>query len=750
MTAILSSAINRLAVLGLLGVIATAPVLAQTAPEEVPVIDFGALLEEPVAAPGAVIAPDPPPPIPERFPEFEVPDDALLTLPMFDRSDAAQIVPESPADEVLLPLQSLHPTLDGIVRLTGEVQREDFFIELPAAAAARDVVLSYRNAINVLPEQSRMLIRINGVDLEPLQPDAFEGFVPLILPGGLFVAGRNEISVQVEHAHRIFCGPDATFAVWTEINTNTSGVKLLRRDLPDDATGLLMALRAEVAQSGRLAVRMGDDMVADGILEALGPRLTGLRGGGPVALVPELAYAVIEGAVPMSRVSVRYGTQPGVDVRRVGDGAIVMLLTVGYDGALPDLDALLPLPAPVPNIALLAPGTATPLRELGFDRPEAFNRYTEQSITFGLPDDWLLLASQKAVLKLGYSFADGMPKGALMLIKVNGTTIRMLPLDREGGKIQPLLDVDFRARLLRPGANGLTFVTIVPGDPPDLPCPPIMGPLTIIGASSTLLVPPSPKMQTVDIARPLVALQPDQIGVVSTTAADMSMAQFPAVLAAAMRPVAQVALLDDASLTIVTVNADAQIDLSELGISRRDLVQLFPAANAPGPTPAAEGETDQPGYAARISTGVKDAVHAFVQLAVPDDGSLASWLQGRRAEALVFIPRADNPQAAWLMVRPQSDPQRIASILSQARLSADGPRGRFALLTPEGTWQSWHTTQTAPQLLEPLSVANFRTVAGNYASWSPMWFGVLLLVLTLVSVGLALVFVISTRGTQKR
>ena len=138
------------------------------------------------------------------------------------------------------------------------------------------------------------------------------------------------------------------------------------------------------------------------------------------------------------------------------------------------------------------------------------------------------------------------------------------------------------------------------------------------------------------------------------------------------------------------------------------------------------------------------------RLAVPGDGPLAPWLEGRTAEAVLFIPDDAAPHALWLLVNPQTDAGRMATILAQARLSAQGPKGRLSLLDADGKWESWHTTRTAPTLNEPLTIGNFRQVAGNYASWSPLYFTAVLLVLTLVSASLALVFIITTRGKRKK
>lgn len=748
------------ALIGLTLMASGAALWAQTAPDDAALIDLGPIMNAPVenvtapvaaapvATPAAPVVQQPPPPA-------EVLDESLLTLPAFDRGVTVDPVdaPQAMASSVLLPIQALRPTLDGIVRLTGEVQRADFFLDLPLIAAPRDLVLSYRISINVLPEESQILIRVNGVDLPPMQPTAFEGFEQIVLPGVLLQDGRNDISVQVIHAHRIFCGPDATFAVWSEINTNTSGVRMARTDLPDDAAGMLMALRAQVAMAGNLAVRVSDDLSADLVIAALAPRLTGLRGSGAVALVPEQPYGVANDQVPMARITAITGPEPRVDVRRVGDGAVVMLVTVGFDGTLPQLETILPVPAPAANNPLLVPGLPTTLRDLGFDQPEAFNRYTEQIITFRMPDDWLLLASQKGMLQFGYSFADGLPDGALMLIKMNDTTIRLLPLDRDGGRVQPILDVDFRARLLRPGANALTFVTIVPGDPPDMHCPPLTGPLVTISPSSTLMVPPSPQMRNVDVARPLLAVQPDQIKSISDTARTGDDTGLAAAFVTALRPVDQVARLEDASLSVISPDMAVPINLADIGVSRRDLMQVFSQASGSDPaadTSKAAPEPAQPGLIGRATGAVRGLADLVVHAAVPGDGPLDEWLAGRQAEALLFLPDDDAPNALWLMVRSDTDPQRLGALVAQARLSATGPQGRFALLTPQGTWENWHSTRTPPQMLEPITIANFRAVAGNYASWSPLLFGALLLGLTVISVALALVFVITTRGKRKR
>lgn len=736
----------------MLAVVTGTPARAQTfsPSEDTQIIDLGTALEAPDTLATDVEVEAPPTPTKRHV---EIADGDLLTLPEYSRTVDLDD-DESSFDDVLLPLQSQHPTLAGIVRLTGEVQSEGFFVDLPLAASARDLVLAYRIAINVLPEQSELHIRVNGTDLEPVMPSAFEGFEELILPSELLIAGRNEISVRAHQSHRIFCGPEASFAVWTEINTNTSGVRLRRTDLPVTPVGLRMALGAQVAISGVLPVSFLTE-TDEGFLDGLAPRLAGLRDGSPVRFDQQSPYSVAYGPAQMARITILPGDgAPFTEIRRAADDAIVLVLTQGIDGSMPDLNEVLPLPGPIENIAALHPGFVTTLRDLAFDQTDAFNRYSEQEVTFALPDDWLILASQRAELRLDYTFADGLPKGAIMLVKLNETTVRLLPLDRNGGKALPTLEIDFPARILVPGANALTFVAIIPGDPPEEHCPPLTGPLLTIGAQSTMFVPPSPKMRMLGIDRPLIAMRPDQVSTETVSSSSERIAGgLMATVAAALRPVAETKLIADASLTVAYGSGLGQLDLEDLGITRRELTRLLTADRTTVPNEMAQVKdmaAPQPGLLVRIGEYFSHKVTQFKRLAIPGDGPLASWLENRHAEAVLFIPDDDAPEALWLMVNQDINPGRVAAILAQARLSAHGPKGRLSVLTHDGNWQNWHTTRTAPVLLEPLGVANFREVAGNYASWSPLYYCLVLLCLTLVSACLALVYIVTTRGSKKR
>src|SRR5690606_21409051 len=200
---------------------------------------------------------------------------------------------------------------------------------------------------------------------------------------------------------------------------------------------------------------------------------------------------------------------PFVEIRNGADGALVLVTSLGNDPSVND--PVLPRPAPIAGLPDFPPGTSATLAEMGYSAISMQGRYGRRDLGFRLPADWLLISSQGAQLDLLYDYAAGLPEGALMLIKVNGTTIRVLPLFGQGGEPLPMLPVGFPARLLAPGPNSLTFETIIPGNPPDLPCPRIEGPLLRVSDQSVLRIPASPRMQFVSVGAGLAGLDPAAI-----------------------------------------------------------------------------------------------------------------------------------------------------------------------------------------------------------------------------------------------
>ncbi|WP_180267223.1 hypothetical protein, partial [Salmonella enterica] len=55
--------------------------------------------------------------------------------------------------------------------------------------------------------------------------DSFSGFEQVDVPVQGLKSGENRIGISLRQTHRIFCGPDASFGVWTEIDLTRSGAE---------------------------------------------------------------------------------------------------------------------------------------------------------------------------------------------------------------------------------------------------------------------------------------------------------------------------------------------------------------------------------------------------------------------------------------------------------------------------------------------------------------------------------------------
>jgi hypothetical protein len=339
----------------------------------------------------------------------------------------------------------------------------------------------------------------------------------------------------------------------------------------------------------------------------------------------------------------------------------------------------------------------------------------------------------------------------LLLVKVNGTTLQVLPLDKNGGATRPPLAISFPARLLNPGANQLTFEATVPGDPADLPCAAAGGTFMTILGQSDLTVPAAPRMRIVGMGPALLGMPQSGITLPDAMGSRQDLRAQTAALAlmSKMRPLAGQGVIEEATLTVVSIESAEQLPLDAIGLTRRDLITALPVADIVEEAVPANGKGEAPVKPMQLVTVAQNMVRQVVALARPGDPDLHDWLVDRRGKAVLFMPNAADPAKLWLVVGPDADPVRVAQAVAVARTDPDGPRGQVAILTEAGLWQDWRPASAAPELEEPLTVMNFRFVIGTFASWSPLYFVLLLLALTAVSVLLALIFVVSTRGGRK-
>lgn len=659
-------------------------------------------------------------------------------------------------------------------RQTGEVAVGRYVLVLPSDPGAAELLLSHRSSIDVLPDLSRLSVSVNGTPVGEIVPDNFSGFDEdrLVVPDGVLRAGRNTVEVVARHVHRVACGPDASFAVWTEIEAGTSGLSVPGQMFRPDAAGFLSAMAAHVAQGQPIQIRRSDPDAPLSGASVFVADLVAMLGGTPPPVEAVSFWTVAEGPPSLARITaVPAGQGPGSPrFARGGDGALVLLVPEDYDWA--QLGRLFDNVAELTEyhgLSMLRPGEPTRMADLGFERLAVEGRYGVAPVSFRLPANWLVLTSPKATINLDYRFAMGLPEGALLLVKANGTTIRMLPLDNGDGNALPTLPVSFPARLLRPGANRIDFEVLVPGDPVDRMCPQLPGPVLEVSSGSTIFVPETPEMSLPSIDTALVGLAPERVGMTERAASALPsgiLPQFAAALTTPEEIVPQAALVRGEGLSRLVVAAVSDLETIDPTIFGGDLSPLSEALSR---------ERFQQIEALNVSQARAQTATAWdsldgdeVTLQAPATGIMAlpqtivtelremalasqpfeEWLAKRNATAAILQPFLERPGEIWLVLGPQADAGEVARSLAVNRDRFDGPAGQIAIYARETGWQTWASPERQLRLHEPLSAGNLREIMGTYATLTPLPFIATILGFAGLSVLFALGFLLSTRGRR--
>lgn len=715
----------------------------------------------------------------ETVPQIQLPS-AAMPLPeatgaevspqIPERDRGAEIGPTEPSWLVpLTPVVRLadimqigaSQTSPGILRLTGEAVSVNLQLELPKnAIVPAEMMLTLRSTVNVLPDISALTISINDATPTVLPLKHLNGFETVTVSTAGLRPGSNLVRLEVRQPHRIYCGPEASFSVWTDIDLAQSGVPIEADTLAANSAGFALALAAQVG-TGRPLTILADEKEGGSLLRQLAEMLGQISGG--QALVEFRSFYDLGKPSPIS-IALIASDRSHVEFRENAAGGLVLQVE-HTDETLPPLDQYLPkLPALTGMVPALTPGVTTSLAELNQQDIIGGTRYFRHEIAFSLPPDWLLLSNQKARLQLRYGFADALPQGSMLLVKVNNETVQLLPLDRDGGRLQEPLDIGFAANLLHGGRNGLVFEMMVPGNPPDAICPPRRADMLVITTDTTLLVPPAPSMSLTGLSEPLSRLGSGGLtvpeGVFDHVVLERSAAELSAGLVSdpeAHDPAVHLSLVGvkDSSLLPFEgghVSArDLQEALIDIEAISTSTVPAAPAQAAPRyrlteEDPAAVDTSPPPSDINNFAVGdwISERIDRLKSAAfMGSKESLSSWLQGQQGTALLLRPRPQEPHDLWLVLGPEVSVPTVLQSLVRLRESGLA-KGEAAILTKDGNWKVW-TPVRPPEMHEPLRLSNLRAVLGNYASWSPLLFTGTFLGLALLSAIPALLFILFTR-----
>ncbi|CAN0586250.1 unnamed protein product, partial [Ectocarpus sp. 12 AP-2014] len=111
-----------------------------------------------------------------------------------------------------------------VVRLQGEQATAEFVMLLPPDARSDQLVLTLQNSAYVLPERSFVDVFVNGFPLgsRPLEQIAGPGELRFDLPLDMPLDARSVVRVEVTQTHRMHCGSDAVYDLWTDIHMGVS------------------------------------------------------------------------------------------------------------------------------------------------------------------------------------------------------------------------------------------------------------------------------------------------------------------------------------------------------------------------------------------------------------------------------------------------------------------------------------------------------------------------------------------------
>lgn len=669
----------------------------------------------------------------------------------------------------LRPARAGVPTPGGIMRVSGEHETVDLVLFVADPTEASRLRIFTQSSINVLPERSDIRVFVNGEYLGAAALGNFTDFeaAEFDLPAAVLQPGPNRVRVQVVQHHRIFCGPEASFGLWTDINLALSGATLAEGVLPlPGIDAFLMGLSAQAAQDAPVEIR-GAASLGPGWEAWIGrliARLGGTLSGAPMRFEHGDYWTMATDAPARARITFLPGLPGRVSYRIGGDGAIVMIIEHDPGQPLttpPDLDAILPVPPATAGLPLVTPGREVAFGDFGFETFRISRRYFRGDYSFRLPDDWVILTAAKARIRIDYAYAEGLPEGAMLLLIINGETVRLLPMEKEGGRLITRFPVDFEARLLRAGANVLSLEMLVPGDPPDLPCPTHSGPMLEVRASSTLHVPQSPSMVLPDLVTAFAALDGSSLRVSDNSLRSFSPEEMLTLGSALTRLGPSSTRRHPPRLHLVALDDLGSVPVGQFQVSRRVLEDVLllddtPIGGAQFTVAGVEAEQElfYREFSRSGSGGGFSAIWArtvsLVERAAfwmhPQSGQrLENWLMQQRGQAMLLQLDYAQPNDLWLVRGRDADMGDIAAEILRARATGVGPFGQVAILGRDGQWRNWVAPDRRPVLIEPLSMSNIRVVLGNYASALPALFVIIIMCLGVISAIVALRLIISTR-----
>ncbi|UZF90389.1 cellulose biosynthesis cyclic di-GMP-binding regulatory protein BcsB [Bosea sp. NBC_00550] len=388
------------------------------------------------------------------------------------------------------------------VTLEGESDTRSWAFYLSQDEAGTDLSLdvAFQNALVVMPEVSRLAVRLNGeriIEVPIASSDRLKHSSTAVRKG-LLRPGQNTISFEVLQRHRTDCTVASTYELWTRI----------------DGAGTRLTFKGPNAQQFRL--RGIDDLPAIGADEGGQTTIVIVAPGASRAISANSIFAVAQALALRGRygqVAVKVSEQmpdrvrPGTLTVALGTneeirallGALPaeaggrsflgfvpspkkgadMLLVTGE--SWPDLDAIVgkiltaPVSRPaninrktmdtaswhVPDAPFISDRQVVRFSELGIATQESSGRRMRVRAVVAMPGDFYANAYGEATLYLDGAYSNEvLPGDSHIEIFVNGNVAATVPLNAATGGLFQQFPITVPLRHFRPGVNEVWFETV--------------------------------------------------------------------------------------------------------------------------------------------------------------------------------------------------------------------------------------------------------------------------------------------------
>jgi len=636
-------------------------------------------------------------------------------------------------------------------RMSGERVVSNFDLWLPKFAVAKQFQITFQNSINVLENYSKIIVELNGIKIIEQQLNSVGKEITLSSKDIEPKEGLNSVTIQLVQKHRVFCGPQASFDTWTDINLADTGFIISDLNLTNSIEAIASGINIQ-SLHGYLPLRVDPDLdptLATNIASEFGPVF---RQNGTGIKFKSL-WDPVEDFENYFRILI---TNPSDDTSGFGisaDGAILYRLSSIEDPIFKELEKWQStIRSNSPKI--LKANQATSIFDLGYENIEDAASYGSNLIQFVLPYDWLVLDNRKATLDVSFDYSSLVTNRSIFNIKVNNETIYSKKIG-ENPNIQTARDmVQFNASILKGGLNQIEAEYIIPAEMPEAQCPDFPQMFVKLNRETSLLLPDTPKMYLEGLQNimPLISRNDADILFSRSQAKNILSPEFKTILALKSLTVNTPEVLYTASNNIVDqsplkVEIISVSDLSQI-ISDNNFFSINSIRNSLSLSKSSEYDKPQiqkQSTSAFQWQSVISIWERFMERPTSYKSRVNSWLENNQSQVAVLKPNSDRNEI-FIVINPDLVSQSAFDALSKANLETFGPAGALSVLGSDNVWHSWdRPSPSLPILLEPLNLDNFWLVGSNIISIYAAEFFVLVIILVAIIVLITFLYLILYR-----